>query len=947
MLGAVEVVDDGGPVSLGGPQQRKVLAVLLSDPGTTLTYDRLLEVLWPDGQAPENARRTAISYVSRLRSALGEGWVTTSAAGYQLDISSASVDALRFVALVDGARNLPPERAIDVLDEALALWRGPVFGDLHGEWWALPAVSRLDELHLAALADRIDALSAGGWDTRALSEVQALVAAHPLRGPFVERLMRGLQASGRTDEALHAFQQHRNALIERTGLDPSDELIALDRSIASAGQLSIPADSVGRALRGYVLRDVIGEGSFGTVYRATQPHVARDVAVKVVRRELADDRTFIHRFEAEARMVARLEHPHIVPLYDFWREPGGAYLVFRLLRGGTAEQVLVSTGPLDLPSVTRLLEQIGGALGSAHAAGVIHRDVKPANILFDDDGEAYLTDFGIATAAVEDDPSPSSESPRPYGRRSAGSPMYASPEQARDGFADARADQYALAATVWELLTGQPPFEGATAAEVIKAKLDSPLAPVRLLRPDVPARLEEVLARASAIHPDDRFATVAEFVASWQSALAVSLTTTTAPPEASTDGRSGERLGATALTMSGLVVNPFKGLRPFGEADAADFFGRDQIVGELHQLVNEQRFTAVVGPSGSGKSSLVLAGLVPELKRGGFLVCRFTPGADPFDAFSAALIDLATVDQARDLSPDLLRREGGLVVAVDALAADDGLVIVIDQLEELWTTTDDDERTLFAASLADLHRASSCARVVATVRADWFDRPLRDPSLGPLVARATFGITPMEASELHTRDQRACGARRRSFRRRSRRPNGDRGSRPTGVAATVAVRPRRTLRPPFGRHDHHRGVRPDRRPVRLRRPSGRIAVRQLHVAGPVGGAPALRPPRDSRRRCRGHPPKGPSERAGRRRRPGGQRAGRSTPPHRWIATASHANPPSRSPTRHSCADGPDYASGSTRTATGCANYARWRVPPASGSRAVATRQTSIAARDSR
>ena len=485
MLGAVEVVDAGGLLSLGGPQQRRVLAVLLSDPGTTLTYDRLLEVLWPDGQPPENARRTAISYVSRLRSALGDGWVTTTAAGYQLDISSASIDALRFVALVDGARNLPSERAIEVLDEALALWRGPVFGDLHGEWWALPAVSRLDELHLAAYADRIDALSAGGWDARALSEVQALVAAHPLRGPFVERLMRGLQASGRTDEALRAFQQHRNELIERTGLDPSDELIALDRSIAASGQLSIPADSVGRALRGYVLRDVIGEGSFGTVYRATQPHVARDVAVKVVKRELADDRTFIHRFEAEARMVARLEHPHIVPLYDFWREPGGAYLVFRLLRGGTAEQVMVGTGPFDLPRVTRLLEQIGGALGSADAAGVIHRDVKPANILFDDDGEAYLTDFGIATAAADD--ASQGPSSRSYGRRSAGSPMYASPEQARDGLADARADQYALAATMWELLTGRPPFDGATAADVIKAKLLSPLAPVRLLRPDVPA----------------------------------------------------------------------------------------------------------------------------------------------------------------------------------------------------------------------------------------------------------------------------------------------------------------------------------------------------------------------------------------------------------------------------------------------------------------------------
>ena len=199
----------------------------------------------------------------------------------------------------------------------------------------------------------------------------------------------------------------------------------------SAGQLSVPADSVGRALRGYVLRDVIGEGSFGTVYRATQPHVARDVAVKVVRRELA----------GRPRRSSTASRPrpgwwpgwniaHIVPLYDFWREPGGAFLVFRLLRGGTAEQVLVSTGALDLPSVTRLLEQIGGALGSAHAAGVIHRDVKPANILFDDDGEAYLTDFGIAT--VEGNIAVELDVPRPYGRWSAGSPMYASPEQARD-----------------------------------------------------------------------------------------------------------------------------------------------------------------------------------------------------------------------------------------------------------------------------------------------------------------------------------------------------------------------------------------------------------------------------------------------------------------------------------------------------------------------------------
>ena len=239
MLGAVEAVDDGGPVSLGGPQQRKVLAVLLSEPGTTLTYDRLLEVLWPDGQAPENARRTAISYVSRLRSALGEGWITTDAAGYQLDVSAASVDAVRFVALVDAARNLPPERAIDVLDEALALWRGPVFGDLHGEWWALPTVSRLDELHLAALADRIDALSAGGWDARALSEVQALVASSSVARPVrraADARAAGLGADRRGVACVPTASQrvdraHRSRSVRRAGRP---------RSVDRLGRASCP-----------------------------------------------------------------------------------------------------------------------------------------------------------------------------------------------------------------------------------------------------------------------------------------------------------------------------------------------------------------------------------------------------------------------------------------------------------------------------------------------------------------------------------------------------------------------------------------------------------------------------------------------------------------------------------------------------------------------------------
>ena len=160
------------------------------------------------------------------------------------------------------------------------------------------------------------------------------------------------------------------------------------------------AASAGRPLRGYAIHEIIGEGAYGRVYAATQPGTERRVAIKVIRPELADASEFVRRFEAEAQLVARLEHPHIVPLYDYWREPGGAYLVFRLLTGGTARESVLAGGPWSLARVSRLVEEIGGALIAAHAAGVVHNDVKAANVLLDDAGGAYLTDFGIAVDAA-------------------------------------------------------------------------------------------------------------------------------------------------------------------------------------------------------------------------------------------------------------------------------------------------------------------------------------------------------------------------------------------------------------------------------------------------------------------------------------------------------------------------------------------------------------------
>ena len=746
ILGAVMAADESGSRSLGVPQQRKLLAVMLTDPGRVLGLDRLLEVLWPDGEPPENARRTAISYVSRLRASLGEGWVDTTDSGYHLDISSATVDAIRFEELLQSAADLPPERGVDVLDEALALWRGPVFGEFNAEWWALPMVRRLDELRLDALAQRVDLLTATGSRPRALAEIQSLVSAHPLRSAFVERLMLALHACGRTDEALRAFQSHRSELVDRTGLEPSHSLVELDQSLAALGHLADTAGAAAPQVRGYRIEEVIGEGTFGTVYRAVQAAVDREVAVKVLRAELADDRDFIHRFEAEAQLVARLEHPHVVPLYDYWRQPGGAYLVFRLLRGGTAEDALLSDGAMSMERATAVFTHIASALAAAHAVGIVHRDVKPANILFDDDGAAYLTDFGIATvAAAATGRRPPTES---SARHSSGSPMYASPEQARDGAADGRADQYALAVTMWELLAGVAPFDGTTATEVIAAKLAAPLPQLSRIRPDLPARLDLVLARASAVHPDDRFVSVQAMIAAWHGAVSVRSTSITSPTAEVPDEPAERESAGTLVALPLIAVNPYKGLRPFTEADAEDFHGRSSVIDALACQVVSNEMTVVVGPSGSGKSSLVLAGLLPRLREQGSLVVTMTPGDEPWSSMSAALVQISAAEHAVLVSRDALREPHGLVAAAVAVARDGDLVIVIDQMEELWTLAADSVQQSFSTALADLEGASR-VRVVVTIRADWFDRPLADPWLGASVARSTFGLSSMSATDLH------------------------------------------------------------------------------------------------------------------------------------------------------------------------------------------------------
>ena len=513
-------------------------------------------------------------------------------------------------------------------------------------------------------------------------------------------------------------------------------------------------DLSGRSVRGFELGERIGTGGFGVVYRAVQPSVDRDVAIKIILPEYANHPNFIRRFEIEAQTVAQLEHPHIVPLYDYWREPNAAYLIMRLLRGGSLESKM-KQGTLPLAATYRYLQQVGQGLHLAHRNGVIHRDLKPANILLDEDDNAYLADFGIAKHLDEWTASDKTE----VGAL-VGSPAYASPEQLRAERVQPQTDIYCLGIMLYELLTGERPFPGPTPVLYIQQHLFELLPPITERNSSLPPALDRILLRATAKDPAERFPDVLSFLEALQPVLWDShgqsspVTLAESPfPQLSTQELAE-------------LDNPFKGLRAFNEADSDNFFGRDNLVHDLLSRIGESangrqdlgRFLAVVGPSGSGKSSVVKAGLLPALRQGGvpgsegWFITDMMPGTKPMAELAAALLRVA-VQTPHNLLPQLQVDERGLLRVLDqVLPADDvtELLLVIDQFEEVFTlVADEAERTHFLDSLVTaVLDERSRLRVVVTLRADFVDRPLQYVDFGELVRQRTEFVLPLSPDEL-------------------------------------------------------------------------------------------------------------------------------------------------------------------------------------------------------
>ncbi|MCL4263127.1 MAG: protein kinase [Anaerolineae bacterium] len=270
----------------------------------------------------------------------------------------------------------------------------------------------------------------------------------------------------------------------------------------------------------YVLLEEVGYGGMATVYRAHQPSVERDVAVKVILRARLDDPEAVQRFQREARLIARLEHPHILPVYDFDGRHDPPYIVMRYLDSGTLRDVM-GRGALPLAEVSYLMQQIGSALDYAHRQGIVHRDIKPSNIMIDRDGNAFVTDFGIARMV-------SGGQHITMTGALMGTPAYMSPEQAQGNMnLDHRADIYSLGVILFQMLTGELPFAHDNNFSVLMMHVSQPPPSAIQRNPELPPAIDHITQRVLAKKPDERYQSALELAQAV--ALAVGGTISVAP----------------------------------------------------------------------------------------------------------------------------------------------------------------------------------------------------------------------------------------------------------------------------------------------------------------------------------------------------------------------------------------------------------------------------------
>ena len=298
-------------------------------------------------------------------------------------------------------------------------------------------------------------------------------------------------------------------------------------------------DRLARTLAGrYAVGELLGAGGMAAVFRAKDVALDRTVAIKVLPPDLSHDDKVVTRFEQEARIAAKLDHPNIIPIYRVESESGLNYFVMKFVPGRSLDAILEAGDRQDAQFTERVLLEAAAALGHAHQRGVVHRDVKPANIMLDADERVILTDFGISKAM---------ENAAGLTKTGiiVGTPHYMAPEQAMGANVDGRADQYALACVGYHMLVGELPFPGDSAHSVLHRHIYEEPKPLAARRPDAPRAMTGAIARAMSKEPDDRYASMEEFAAALEGAPAGA-----SAARSSGTPRRGVRRGARPPTVS-------------------------------------------------------------------------------------------------------------------------------------------------------------------------------------------------------------------------------------------------------------------------------------------------------------------------------------------------------------------------------------------------------------
>lgn len=548
----------------------------------------------------------------------------------------------------------------------------------------------------------------------------------------------------------------------------------------------------------YRIVEFLSQGGFGAVYKALDPVLNRPVAIKMLtlsQAEVDPERQRV-MLRSEAQTIARLDHPHILKIHDLYvPDEGSAYIVMALAEGKSLD-LLIGKPLLTEAYAEQLFVQLCRAVDFAHDKGVLHLDIKPKNVLLDGAGNALLADFGIARV-LQDVSRITVHSPL-------GTPVYMPPEQRHSGKVGRYSDVYTLGVTLHELLTGARPIRPANDKDAVLE-----------LSAALPASVRAVIACATEADPARRYRSAGELAAALidalhpEQALAADHARTTArsrqqqdlarleqrlaelqsrvppaptelpgaaPAPVQSEGSSALDALAIAETQAAIVAlrtrllaetstepaNPYRGLDPFEAADADRFFGREELVEELAERLGGCRLVAVLGPSGSGKSSLVLAGLLPQLQRGtlpgagNWLVRTLRPGGAPLCvlATTVALLTGRRGDEALALE-DAMRRdervlEAELRLLLAAAPPQQRLLFVVDQLEELFTQCADEEaRQMFLANLLYASQdAAGPTAFVLTMRADYYGAAAAYPAFAAHLRANHLLVGPMSPIEL-------------------------------------------------------------------------------------------------------------------------------------------------------------------------------------------------------